>query len=357
MRLLLAILLAVVGLSVASPASAGDTTSVLSPTPGSTVRTGFHTVVVELVGEPAGTYHVSLIGCDDNSYYRWVDFEHDGSADAAYSLEFEPIGCDDTFLLYLYRGTFGESEWNQDMEILHFSFRVLKPDPPPEIAGFTTSPRVFYPTIVDGFRDRTEISWQSPPGAEVGATVEIYNAGGTLVNHRTWDPWQLGYWNGWEAGTWNWNGRTTGGRLVAPGSFGILLRLTNNVGQAVAEFKHVEVRRGVIDRKFRFDRQGVHTSRRVSTTGCGFRDLDAGLRLACRGGDYAVAKYFFDLPIDAYSPSWWVDGRAGCCRRGEIRRWGGRFAGTGFFVKVRVTEHRSYTVFGTHVEYHAMRLS
>jgi len=216
-----------------------------------------------------------------------------GYADVVFSLNVEPIWCpDDAFELYLYRGTFDESENNPDMIMLQFAFTVLPADPPPEIASFTAAPRVFYPTIVDGFRDRTVINWQSVRAD--GATVQIYNAGGELVNRRTWDPRY--------SGTWAWNGTNTQGRLVAPGLFRLRLSLVNNIGQEVVEFGFVWVRRGVIDRVFRLDRKGVNASRRVRTTGCGFRDLDPELTLACRGGEYAVAKYFFDLPIDSYGP-------------------------------------------------------
>jgi len=95
------------------------------------------------------------------------------------------------------------------------------------VSNVSLSPATFYPTVRDGYRDTTTMSYRLNQKADVIARVT--NSNGPRV--RSADLGRLG------AGTrsWRWDGRTNSGTPVATGKYQITLTATSAAGTGIVD--------------------------------------------------------------------------------------------------------------------------
>lgn len=103
------------------------------------------------------------------------------------------------------------------------------PDTMVDVSGFMTSRGTFYP-VVDGYRDTVDI--RATRGETASASIAIYNSHGTKVRTLTVPSGDGPY-------SVTWNGRTSGGTLLAAGKYKIISTVTDTTGNKLSDTRYV----------------------------------------------------------------------------------------------------------------------
>lgn len=227
----------------------------------------------------------------------------------------------------------------------------------PVIKSYSATPKEFYPTVRDGFRDSVSfVGWSntvyagddSGDGVRQTYNITIRNANSRKVaehdgRHPDWDF------------VWTWSGRDQRtGEPVPVGRYTAKLTVTNTqTGETDKATHTLYAKSDTVNRRITMSRTGTDTSARSHTSSC-YIDRDWGtshLNLDCWGGRFAAVRYGFALPANARNVTWSVSGERGCCDNGRVIKTGTRTSARHFDVRVTVTNWAAYTVNHASVTY------
>lgn len=319
--------------------SKAATTGVVTPQDGDYVDYGVHTVVVRMVGAPAGPYSLTVIGCRSShpAYNESVDFDHDGT-DQSYSLEIPTLTCPGTsYTATLYAGHHDTA--TSDSILDTNTFAVVHA---PYFDSFIITDATFFPTVQDGYRDTAIIDWQGFRVAH--GRTEIVNSDGVVVAARNATRGE---------GYWVWRGMTSDGTRVKPGDYRVRLTGWNSVGvQAPTVSKPITVKRVHRTGTMTKIKAGPETSFRTKTDNCRFVYIDdyPSLAINCDAGGHAKVGYGFRIPDGASNVAWHIDGGTLGAPGTAVRR--GRFVTPHRYrVTVRVAGDISWVVTRVIVRY------
>lgn len=199
------------------------------------------------------------------------------------------------------------------------------------------TPTTFYPRVQDGYRDDTNVTWETNGHADV--SIDVLNSSGTSVRH---DDVSSDY-----SGSWAWDGTTNGGANAWTGYYTLELVGTDpDTGATETVDRRVRLLTGYQTSTVSKRKTGYATTSTSHSSSC-YVDRDAydeTTGLDCWWGRYAQANYGFSLPSNAYNVTWGVAGYPGCCSSGSISKWGNRASSTYYRVHVKVTGSREYIV-------------
>lgn len=313
----------------------GYATQILDPTSGANLPAGSIAYTVSLA--TAGDYWLDLYCGSSFVTDEWLTADYDGqqlsgsigSPDEgeSCSLELYPISSTAT----------GEHT---------VSFTVAAPRP--EVRDAVARPDTFYPTVRDGYRDRTNIVFGSRLDSDVTVKIVSRATGRTVRsferNGRAWGDY-------YQRRDIAWNGKNESGRVVSTGRYTAVI--TSSLGgQSTTARVPVRVASGHRTARVTKRQDGWYDSRDRTRGNCYASEVPAGNDLDCWGGAYAQATYRFRLPANARKINWDVVGHRECCNfSGRITKTGKRTSATSFRITVRVTGWRSYVVRRTEVTY------
>jgi hypothetical protein len=234
-----------------------------------------------------------------------------------------------------------DSAWNYQNTV---GFMVAPAEVEPnQIRNLTVSPKVFYPRVRDGYRDRVNFALGSRQDTQLWMYVR--NSDGRLVRSRkvhSVDPW----WNGYSRDRVSWNGENNNGRRVPTGRYRVTFESTGEGVRTARAIVTVTVSTGYRTVRRTKEADGWYGSRDTTRGNCYASEAfyPHGNNLDCWGGNYAQATYTFRIPRNASNLTWFARGERNCCSNGRVIKSGTRIAPERYQVRVRVTNWASFTV-------------
>lgn len=300
--------------------------------PGGEVAAGYTgPLTVDFAATVVDTYLVDISPVDGGSYGWSGEHYYDG-VDTAVSFTIDPIPAGQYDITV------------SGLEFGHQTVQTLV-----VVAGslvldhVTASPQTFYPLVRDGYRDSTRATYRVNQSARVIARV--FNSSATKV---------LGVDLGVRSGsqTWSWSGKKSDGTYAVPGSYvvrfyataGDLTKQAGVVVKIATSYTVVDTSKVVT---------GYQTYSHEFSPSCyvDYFYYYSTVDLDCWGGSYAIARYRFTIPANAYNVRYAVAGYHECCTNGDVYTTAARTSSTVYRVNVVATGWRSYVVERVRVGY------
>lgn len=310
--------------------------TVVSPAPGSSLPRGSTgPLVIDFPVLGGSTIKVSCVGGGTYTYYTTT-----GGPAGRRSIPMDALEAGSDADL---SGATCYIDLNGNYKPVQSTFTLTAPTL--ALGDLWVSKQKFYPVVKDGYLDKVTFGVNSNRTAEV--TLTIKDRTGKTVHAKSGRV-TLGQ------NQWTWDGKVTGGKTAAPGSYTATVSATAD-GAVFTSTTRVTVATKKVKRKVTLRRAGWNGT--DSTRGnCIVRtDTDAQSSiLDCWGGAYAASTYAFTIPADATNIRW----RAAtaytdldkCCR-GTITKTGSRVGKTKFRVRVQATGWRATEVTSVRVSF------
>jgi len=304
---------------------------VVSPADGSTVLEGTSRVTVQF--SAGGVYGIEVYdGYDD---YHWSTTVTVAAGTYTYAIPALPLGA---FVVYAW----SEEDYSYD-DVARFT---VVPGPV-KMTNVSAAPATFYPTVRDGYKDKTTVAFGLSRGANVTAQVYRTSDGTRVLNSDA----------GWRAAgsrTWAWDGRNNGDSTVPTGRYRVELIATDTQGSRATAHAYVDVTTATVSKRTTVSRYGSNTTSVWAGDACSATRhywTTGDIYLDCWSGTSALATYRFRLPADASNVAWGVSGVTHCCNAGQIIRSGKRTSYISYRVQVKITDNRGYSVNQVRVSY------
>lgn len=206
----------------------------------------------------------------------------------------------------------------------------------------------FYPLVRDRYQDYSHLDWAvQGEGSGTWAEYHITDTRGRVVKSGRPSG------NGQGSYHLQWGGRDDDGAKVEPGAYQVTLTATDDYGLAASVTRKVKVLTKTVTTKEFVTVTGNRFDSKSKSGNCMFyRDgYSKELTLDCWAGNYAQAKYSLKIPRNAVVTQKYIDGAVSCCDDGLITKTVTRPRAGLIIGVVRVTDWRSYTVWGLNVAY------
>lgn len=214
----------------------------------------------------------------------------------------------------------------------------------PQIYQASASPQTFYPTVRDGFRDGTLLTF-AVDGSPSTARMVVRNAAGRAV--RSWSWSDVGY---GDSVSRTWDGKNAAGKLLPLGWYTVGFSASNEVGTDTVT-RDVRIHRRRVELTRNPSKWGVQTSSRSRRGNCSTYPAGGGaLALDCWGGRYAQAEHRYRIPTSVQRLRYTVYYIRQCCSPGRMQlthRWRGNH----LTVRVRATRWRRIDWVASEVRY------